>query len=132
MGHLGGDLRFVFRNFPRVDVHPEAVEAAAVAELAADLGAFWQVHDALLEHQHQLGPQFYEEVFTANGLPVDQLNTAILDEYRQRVLLHYEDGLRSNVSATPTFFINRHRYDGYHEYEALFDALRTAKNHLPR
>ena len=38
---LGGDLLFVFRNFPLTEVHPHAGRAAEFAEGAASVGQFW-------------------------------------------------------------------------------------------
>src|SRR4249919_1207747 len=46
---LGSKLRFVFRNFPLSEAHPHAEHAAAAAE-----GRFWEMHDALYEHQQAL------------------------------------------------------------------------------
>src|SRR6187399_2394331 len=51
---LGSKLRFVFRNFPLSESHPHAQHAAEAAEGAATQGRFWEMHDALYEHQHAL------------------------------------------------------------------------------
>src|SRR6188508_427866 len=51
---LGDRLRFVFRNFPLNSVHPHAGVAAQAAEAAAAQGKFWEMHDLLYEHQHDL------------------------------------------------------------------------------
>jgi len=45
--HFGKELRFVFRNFPLTQIHPEAESAAETAEFAGTHGHFWDVHDAL-------------------------------------------------------------------------------------
>ena len=47
----GSKLRFVFRNFPLSQAHPYASMAAQVAEGAATLGRFWEMHDWLYQHQ---------------------------------------------------------------------------------
>lgn len=49
-----GDLRYVWRHLPLTDVHPSAQLAAEAAEAAAEQGAFWQMHERLLEHQGAL------------------------------------------------------------------------------
>src|ERR1700677_882484 len=54
---LGAKLRFVFRNMPLNEIHPDAELAAEAAEAAGAQGKFWEMHDALYEHQDQLGPQ---------------------------------------------------------------------------
>src|SRR6476620_11497461 len=51
---LGTKLRFVFRNFPLSESHPHAEHAAEAAEGAAAQGRFWEMHDALYEHQQGL------------------------------------------------------------------------------
>ena len=47
----GDKIAFAFRNFPLGEAHPEAFNAAIVAEFAASLGHFWPAHDALYENQ---------------------------------------------------------------------------------
>src|SRR5262249_33837666 len=49
-------LRFVFRHFPLVDIHPYAENAAEFAEAAGARGQFWRAHDWLFTHQSQLDP----------------------------------------------------------------------------
>ncbi len=47
---LGPRLRFVFRNFPITNSHPQAQWAAETAEAAAAQGRFWEMHDYLYEN----------------------------------------------------------------------------------
>ena len=68
-----GDLRFVFRNFPLTEVHPEALEAAQVAELAGTHRQFWAAHDFLFEHQEELGYNLYLDLCQQLGIPAQQL-----------------------------------------------------------
>ena len=49
--HFGKRLRFVFRNFPLTQIHPEAENAAEIAEFAGAHGRFWEMHDALFDAQ---------------------------------------------------------------------------------
>ena len=49
-----GDVRYVWRHLPLNDVHPLAQVAAEAVEAAAAQGAFWEMHDMLLEHQEDL------------------------------------------------------------------------------
>ena len=43
------DVRYVWRHLPLTDVHANAQLAAEAAEAAADQGAFWEMHDLLLD-----------------------------------------------------------------------------------
>ena len=52
-----GDVRYVWRHLPLSDVHPNADLAAEAAEAAAAQGAFWEMHDLLLDHQGELRPR---------------------------------------------------------------------------
>src|SRR2546422_6563189 len=51
---LGDDLKFVFRNFPLSESHPDAFNAAMAAEAAALQHKFWEMHDIIFENQHAL------------------------------------------------------------------------------
>ena len=51
---FGDQLRFVFRHFPLIQVHPHAEHAAQAAEVAGRQGKFWEMHDYLFEHQDAL------------------------------------------------------------------------------
>ncbi len=42
-----GKVRFVIRDLPLVDMHPDAMLAAEAARCAGDQGKFWPMHDAL-------------------------------------------------------------------------------------
>src|SRR3954465_3154513 len=55
--HFGKKLGFVFRNFPLNEIHPNAEAAAEAAEFAATKGKFWEMHDAMFEHQKNLSDQ---------------------------------------------------------------------------
>lgn len=119
-----GRVRFVFRNFPLAEVHPEAVDAAFVAEFAAEHGKFWEAHDLLFEHQQQLGPELYATICERLGLPMDELRVAVSEKrYLARIRADEEGGIRSGVNGTPTFFLNGHRLDS--GTEGLADALAT-------
>ena len=46
-------LRYVVREFPLVDLHPNAKNAANAAECANEQGKFGQYHDVLFSRQSQ-------------------------------------------------------------------------------
>ena len=51
---FGRRLRFVFRHYPLVEVHPHAALAAEAAEAAAAQGQFWAMHHLLFTQAHHL------------------------------------------------------------------------------
>ena len=121
---LGADLRFVFRNFPLKQAHPHAELAAESAEAAAQQGKFWEMHDALYEHQDNLEPEPILELAAALDLDVKRLVRELeAHTFAPRVKEDFMSGVRSGVNGTPTFFINGARYDGSWELVPLLDAL---------
>ncbi|HEX3643072.1 MAG TPA: thioredoxin domain-containing protein [Ktedonobacteraceae bacterium] len=121
---LGERLRFVFRNFPLVQIHPHALHAAEAAEAAAAQGKFWEMHDYIFHHQHTLEDADLARFAEAVGLNHSQF-LQDMNEHRHlsRIEANVESGERSGVEGTPTFFINGVRYDGSWEQETLLATL---------
>jgi len=126
---LGSDLRFVFRNFPITNAHPQAEWAAETAEAAAAQGKFWEMHDFLYENQARMG----DEAYFAKGETKLKLDAARIARevakgaYSSRIQEDFMSGVRSGVNGTPTFFIGGVRYDGYPGFEPIVAALKAAK-----
>lgn len=124
---LGDRLRFIYRNFPLVEIHPHALHAALAAEAAAAQGKFWQMHDYIFHHQHTLEDADLTGFAGAVGLEMQQFARAMTEErYLARIEEDVESGERSGVQGTPTFFINGVLYLGSWEQEALLSALEAA------
>jgi len=122
---LGSKLRFVFRNMPLTDAHPHAAIAAEAAEAAAAQGKFWEMHDALYEHQTHLSPGTIQSLAERLGLDLERFDAELgTGKYRTRVKRDFTGGIRSGVKGTPTFFINGERYDGDWDEDSLVEALR--------
>jgi protein-disulfide isomerase len=125
--HFGAKLRFVFRNFPIPEAHPQAEAAAETAEFAGVQRKFWEMHDLLYEYQSDLGLGLYFALAEKLELSPDLLESALeMGTYRQRVEADVIGGERSGVNGTPTFFINGRRHDGSYEYETLAAILDKA------
>jgi protein-disulfide isomerase len=118
------ELRFVFRHFPMVQIHPFAETAAQAAEFAGAHGRFWEMHDGLYENQENLGVPLLSTLAEALGLPEEGLREALVSgEYLPKVRNDFLGGVRSGVNGTPTFFINGRRHDGTWAYEDLAGAI---------
>ena len=123
-----GELRFVFRHLPLTEVHPHAQLAAEAAEAAAEQGAFWEMHDALMDHQGAL--TFADLVRYAGDIGLDtERFAADLRKHvgAARVAEDVDSADLATVSGTPTFFINGNRYYGAFDLAALSEAVHTAK-----
>jgi protein-disulfide isomerase len=126
---LGADLRFVFRHFPLIEIHPHALQAAEAVEAAAAQGRFWEMHAALFAHQHAL--EEANVLQYARDLGLDRARFAqdlATHAHLGRINADVESGLRSGVQGTPTFFINGVRYTASWERDSLGAALQRAIN----
>ena len=123
--HFGADLRFVFRNFPLSEIHPNAEHAAETAEFAGANGEFWPMHDLLYQHQAALNDESLLALASRLRLSEDELREAFhAGTYQSWVRKDFSGGVRSGVNGTPTFFLNGQRHDGGFDFETLADAVR--------
>jgi len=124
---MGTQLRFVFRHMPLLEMHPYAQHAAEAAEAAGAQGRFWQMHDAILQQQSELGTDLLHQLALKIKLDVAQFHADVeARRYRPRVKRDFMGGMRSGVAGTPTFFINGRRYEGALEHAALLSAIGRA------
>ncbi len=106
-------IRLQFRDYPVVEIHPEAVPAAEAAGCAEAQGKYWPYHAALYDRQNELGPALY--VSLARELKLDlaafnrcQQNHEPLAEIQD----DFQAGVAAGVRGTPTWFINGRRAEG--------------------
>lgn len=110
---IGDSLKFVFRNFPLADAHPDAFKAAVAAEAAALQDKFWEMHDTIYENQEQLDGRSLLVYAKEIGLDLPRFKTDIeKDDIIAKVDDDFESGIRSGVNGTPSFFINGEKYEG--------------------
>ena len=128
LAHFGDDVRYVWRHLPLNDVHPHAQQAAEATEAAAEQGAFWELHDRLLDQQAQLRLSDLTEHARELGLDVDRF----LEDMRKgvgrgRIAEDVDGADLSGVSGTPTFFVNERRHRGAYDVDTLAAAVRVAR-----
>jgi Na+/H+ antiporter NhaA len=122
------DLRFVWRHLPLSDVHPQARMAAEAAEAAAAQGAFWSMHDLLLDHQDQLRIMDLLRYARQLGLDQERFHDDLMEHrFEARVTEDLESADVSGVAGTPTFFINGQRHYGAYDITTLTTAIRNAR-----
>ena len=126
-----GDVRYVWRHLPLRDVHPHAELAAEASEAAAAQGAFWPMHDLLMDHQDALLVPDLLGYARQLGLDLERFR----DDLRRhagasRIAQDVEGADMSSVSGTPTFFINDRRHEGAYDVDALRRAALIARVRL--
>jgi Na+/H+ antiporter NhaA len=123
-----GDVSYVWRHLPLSDVHARAQLAAEAAEAAAEQGAFWEMHDLLLDHQDRLGPGDLVRYAEQLGLDVERFTSHLQDHAgAARIAEDVDSADLSGVSGTPTFFINGRRHYGAYDIDTLTKAVRAAR-----
>lgn len=107
-----GKVRYILKNFPLTQIHPNAVIAGEAAECAGEQGKYWEMHDKLFETQKQWeGNSDPLKVFKgfAKELGMDEkaFETCVSsDRYKDKLMADQQEGINAGVSGTPAFFIN--------------------------
>ena len=123
-----GDVRYVWRHLPLTDVHSHAQLAAEATEAAAEQGAFWEMHDALLDHQDALRPADLVRYAGQIGLDRERFAGDLRKRVGSaRVAEDVDSADLSSVSGTPTFFINGQRHYGAYDIATLSAAVKAAR-----
>jgi protein-disulfide isomerase len=117
-------LRFVYRNFPLSEAHPDAFNAAVAAEAASLQNRFWEMHDVIFENQEALSWTDLFGYAQSIGLDVQSFEEDVQKkEIAEKVEADFESGIRSGVNGTPSFFINGEKYEGSWEATDLIGYL---------
>jgi protein-disulfide isomerase len=109
-------MRFVFRNFPISDKHPNARAAAAAAEVAGIQDKFWEMHNALYERYDEWvnasgddRTNVFKSIAKDIGLNADEF-LKIMEErssdINKKINFDKQLGLKYQVTGTPSFFLN--------------------------
>jgi Na+/H+ antiporter NhaA len=123
-----GDVAYVWRHLPLNDVHPNAQRAAEAAEAAAAQGAFWEIHDLLLDHQDALGDDDLLGYAGQLGLDIERFEEDLRSrDGAARIAQDVDSADISGVSGTPTFFVNGLRHYGAYDIATLSAAVKAAR-----
>lgn len=124
----GRRLRFVFRHFPLLELHPHAELAAEAAEAAAAQKKFWPMHHLLFAQAHHLAPAALRGYAASIDLDMLRFDAEMADRiYTQRVQEHRRAGEHSGVQRTPSFFLNGRRVDIASGFSVLEHAVQSAR-----
>ncbi|HEX9867723.1 MAG TPA: thioredoxin domain-containing protein [Candidatus Tectomicrobia bacterium] len=113
-------VKLAFRDFPILNIHPQAQKAAEAAHCASEQGKFWEYHDLLFEKQDAIPTTNFAEHAKALGLEPTSFQTCLdSQKYKEKVERNYADGVKAGVSGTPAFFINGRLVSGAQPLEAF-------------
>ena len=106
-----GEITFVYRHFP-LSQHQNARPAAYGSEAAGQQGKFWEMHNMIFDNQNSWSEASNAaEIFRGYaqnlGLDLAKYDATInSQEVKDKVDNHYTGGIQSNVTYTPTFYLN--------------------------
>lgn len=122
-------VKFVYRNFPLSDIHPDAIRASEASLCAQEQGKFWAYHDQLYVNSADLSEAALIRYATNVGLDEGKFTACLKTEkFKKQVLQDVQDGIALGVQGTPTFFINGVKFEGAIPKEAwqtIFDRLKS-------
>lgn len=107
-----GQIKFQFRNFPLVSIHPNAFAAARAGEAAAQQGKFWEMYDKLFNNQQDWSDsknprEHFDNYAKQIGLDTEKFKTDFASS-------RTNDAINADISAaekvgaqsTPTFVLD--------------------------
>ncbi|MFC7643791.1 DsbA family protein [Streptosporangium lutulentum] len=90
-------------------------------------GAFWEMHDRLLEDQGDLGVRDLLRHAAELGLDTERFHRDLREHLgTARIAEDVDSADLSGVSGTPTFFLNGQRHRGAYDIATLSAAVRAA------
>jgi protein-disulfide isomerase len=118
------DVNHVFKQFPLVQIHPNAMNAAKASVAAQKQGKFWEMHDILFKNSRKLQPEDIKKYAQEIGLNVAKFEK---DMESPEVAKQIDEDMalarRAAVQGTPTIFVGGKRLmnRSMEGYKAMID-----------
>ena len=141
LDHYKGLVKFVYVDYPLVEIHPWAMHAAVDANcLAAQSdAAYWNFVDYLHLHGDEVSAggndpaksaTTLDKLATQEGdrdhLDAAKLQACVTKQDDSKVITEMKAGDKQGVNATPTFFVNGERWAGQLEQPELWTMIDRA------
>jgi protein-disulfide isomerase len=103
-----GKVRYVFRDFPLDQMHPQARKAAEAAHCAGELGKYWEMHDVLFQNQKALAPPQLAEHARTVGVDGAKFEECLSSgRHGARVERGLREGSTLGIQGTPSFVVGK-------------------------
>ncbi len=136
-----GKVKFVYRDFPIQNSHPNAMPAAAASECAHEQNKYWEYHDALFENQGVWNKvdiasavTIFKEFAVELDLNQDQFSNCLdSGKYIEEINNDLKDGRDYGITGTPGFFIGNEengfvKLNGAQPFEAFKNIIDSQLN----
>lgn len=113
----GDEVKIIFRNYPIVSSHPQAMSAHRAAGAAAKQGKFWEMHDRIFADQtlwsgNNSAASMFEGYARELGLNMDQYNAdEVSESVAAKISADQQSATTLEVNSTPTIFYNGQKLD---------------------
>lgn len=123
------DVKIIYRDYPNIATHPDALNAALAANCAFEQDKFWAYHDLIFNNQSNLSISELKLYASQLKLNTDQFNQCLDDQkYLYEIQDDMQDGMKLSITGTPTFFINGIKVPGIIDYETLKTIIDKVKS----
>lgn len=120
MKNYGDRVLFIYRDFPLVSDHPQALLGAMGGECAHEQGKFWEMHNKIFENQGEITESSLKSYAVQLGLNSVKFGECLTSsKFLDEIERDLQDGYAAGVRATPTLFINGGKVSGAINYETL-------------
>lgn len=100
-----GKMLFALRQFPLVQLHPAARQAALAIECSEKQGRAWPMHDRLFAQPQVIDTSSIARIATELGLNIGVFDICMKGSAGAQVDADVASGQALGVTGTPTFFI---------------------------
>jgi protein-disulfide isomerase len=101
-----GKAKFVLRDMPLEQLHPQAFKAAEAARCAGEQGKYWEMHDRLFTNQNALARKDLSAYAQALGLNVGSFDKCVDDgSAAESIRKDMADSDKAGARGTPTFYV---------------------------
>ena len=108
-----GKVRWVFRDFPLKEIHPEALPAAVAANCAGQQGKYFEMHGLLFENYARLGAAANRSMAETLKIDMAKYDACLKDpKMTEEVNADLADGQKVGVNGTPAYFVNGRKIGG--------------------
>jgi protein-disulfide isomerase len=131
-----GAARFRFLDFP-LPQHTGTMAAHNAAACANAQGRFWEMQSRIFANQFEWSelargkdmnpPKVFKRYAKELGLDTKAFNTCLDSrQFEPQIKANQEEGVRRNISSTPTFFVGKRMVEGAQPYDVIKALVDTA------
>jgi protein-disulfide isomerase len=103
-------VKFVYKEFPLIGIHQNALNASRAALAAKKQGKFWEMHDKIFANQRAIDIDSLKKYAGEIGLDVPQFEKDMASpEVQAQIEEEIKLAQSVQVTGTPTLFVNGKR-----------------------